>query len=119
MRFPSVLLPACFVAFLALSVSASRAEAADSADDCVQLSSSPATTGLSLDVSNHCDRALACRITWTVQCESQTGKVTRTRAGAAQMSLAASASGNALASTSECGDGWRVDDVRWACSPAR
>jgi hypothetical protein len=122
MRSPSPILTgfvAALVAFVALSASASRADASDSADDCVQLSSNPVTKGISLDVANHCDRALACRLTWTVQCESATGKITRSRAGSAQFALAASASGSALASTSDCSDGWRVDDVRWACNPTR
>ncbi len=98
---------------------APRAGAADSADDCVRLGSNPVAKGVSLEVDNNCDRALSCRLSWVVTCESATGRVTRTKPGAAQLVLASSASGSALASSAECGDAWHVDDVRWSCSPTR
>lgn len=116
MRSPFV---ACLALLAALSAVASRADAADSAEDCVRLSSNPVDKGVSLEVDNHCDRALSCRLTWTVACESGNGKVSRTRAGAAQLAVGASASGRALASTAECGEGWHVDDVRWVCAPVK
>ncbi len=108
--------------FLAVATAASTsspAEAAESVDECVRLASVPVSSGISLEVDNHCDRSLACRLSWTVTCESASGKVVRTKSGAAQLTLASSATGKALASTSECADGWRVDDVRWACNPVK
>lgn len=105
-------------AFLA-AAAPSPARAADSAEECVRLLSTPVTKGVSLDVDNHCDRALSCHLSWTVMCENASGKTTRSRAGSAQLVVASSASGSAVASTSDCGDNWRVDDVRWACAPVK
>ena len=116
MRSTSRILLAAFAAVADASL-APRAEAADSAEDCVRLASNPVAKGISLEVDNHCDRALSCRLSWVVTCESATGRITRTKPGAAQLSLASSASGSALASSAECGDGWHVDDIRWSCSP--
>jgi hypothetical protein len=75
--------------------------------------------GLSLNIDNNCSRGLSCSLTWTVQCQSATGKITRSSKQGAQLTVSASASQSALASASSCGDNWKIDDVSWECAPTR
>jgi hypothetical protein len=96
---------------------AKRARAAESADDCVRLEESAAESGLSLTVDNHCDRRLSCVLSWTVQCESATGRATRRSQDSARVVVAASSSESAFASARTCGDNWRIEDVSWECAP--
>ena len=98
----------------------STAEAADSANDCVRLRESPDTSGVALDVDNNCDRRLSCAVSWTVECQNDQGKVTKSAKESASFVLQASASGHALASTKACtSNNWKVDDVSWECAAVK
>lgn len=115
-----------FVSLLAVSVvvlssvGASRpARAADSADECVRFRTSEESTGLALALDNNCDKRLSCVLSWTVACESN-GKVTRRWKDQTQLIVAGGTTANRMATTTTCtGDGWRVDDVNWSCSPVK
>lgn len=111
--------PAIITALGLLSVLALRApdvSAADSANDCVRLREAQIADGLTLAIDNNCDRSLSCSLSWTVQCESATGRVTRRSKEGASFVVAASQSQSATASARSCGDNWRIDDVRWRCA---
>jgi hypothetical protein len=108
-------LPALFVAFLA----APPAHAADSADECVRMRESQVDKGLTLDVDNNCDRTLACSLSWTVSCQTESGKVTRTAKDSARFVVAASKTGRALASSKSCGDNWKIEDISWDCAAVK
>jgi hypothetical protein len=111
----SVLLPV--LALLLLAAPAARA--AESAGECVQLKESMEPGGLALRVDNDCDRGLACVLSWTVQCQTESGKVTRSSKDGARVVVQATRSAHAVASAKSCGDSWKIDDVRWDCSPLR
>ena len=98
---------------------AAPAAAADSADECVRLRESQEASGLSLSVDNNCDRRLSCTVTWTVQCESATGKIQKKNTETARFVISASQSQSAFASAKSCGDSWRVQDVSWDCAPLK
>lgn len=102
-----------------LAVGAPPARAAESADECVRLRESQEPGGLALDVDNNCERGLVCAVSWTVQCQTEKGKVTRSSKDAARFVVAASKTGRAFASTKACGDNWKIEDVSWDCSPAK
>lgn len=102
-----------------IGLSAPPAHAAESADECVRLRESQQSAGLALDVDNNCDRRLACSVSWTVQCQTESGKVTRSSKDGARFVVAASQSARAFASTSSCGDNWKIEDVSWDCSPLK
>lgn len=102
-----------------LALAAPPARAAESADECVHLRESQEPGGLALDVDNNCDRGLACAVSWTVQCQTEKGKVTRSSKDAARFVVAASKTGRAFASTKACGDNWKIEDVSWDCSPVK
>ena len=109
-------------AFGLLSVLALRApdvQAADSANDCVRMREGQSSEGLTLAIDNNCDRGLSCSLSWTVQCESATGKVTRRSKEGARFVVGASASQSTTASARSCGDSWRIDDVSWDCAPTK
>ncbi len=111
-----------FIAIGLLSICALRApaaSAADSANDCVRMREVPGTDGLTLAVDNNCDRALSCSLSWTLQCESATGRVTRRSKDRARFVVSASDSRSALASARSCGDNWRIDDVSWECAATK
>lgn len=108
-------LPVLSVALLA----APPAKAADSADECVRLRESQADKGLTLDVDNNCDRALSCSLSWTVSCQTESGKVTRSAKDGARFVVAASKTGRATASTKACGDNWKIEDVSWDCAAVK
>lgn len=108
-------LPVLSVAFLA----APAARAADSADECVRLRESQENKGLALDVDNNCDRNLSCSVSWTVSCQTETGKVTRSAKDGARLVVAASRTGRAFASTKSCGENWRIEDISWDCAAVK
>ena len=101
------------------SLTAPRASASDSAEQCVRLRESAQAGGLALDVDNACDRSLACVLSWTVQCQTESGKVTRSAKDSTRLVVAKEESRRALALAKSCGDSWKIDDVRWDCSPVR
>ena len=102
-----------------LALRAPDAGAADSANDCVRMREGQSAEGLTLAVDNNCDRSLSCSLSWTVQCESATGRVTRRSKEGARFVVAASQSQAATASARSCGDNWRIDEVSWQCAPLR
>jgi hypothetical protein len=108
-------LPVLSVALLA----APPAKAADSADECVRLRESQADKGLSLDVDNNCDRSLSCAVSWTVSCQTESGKITRSAKDSARFVVAASKTGRAFASTKTCGDNWKIEDISWDCAAVK
>jgi hypothetical protein len=105
-------IPVLSVAFLA----APAAKAAESADQCVRLRESQETKGLALDVDNNCDRALSCAVSWTVSCQTESGRITRSAKEGARFVVAASQTGRAFASTKSCGDNWKIEDISWDCA---
>lgn len=108
-------LPVLSVAVLA----APPAHAAESADECVRLRESQAEKGLTLDVDNNCDRSLSCSVSWTVSCQTESGKVTRTAKDGTRFVIAASKTGRAVASTKACGDNWKIEDISWDCAAVK
>jgi hypothetical protein len=108
-------LPVLSIAILA----APPAKAAESADECVRLRESQVDKGLTLDVDNNCDRSLACAVSWTVSCQTESGKVTRSAKDSARFVVAASKTGRAVASTKTCGDNWKIEDVSWDCAAVK
>lgn len=95
------------------------AMAADSANDCVRMREAQSGDGLTLAIDNNCDRGLSCSVSWTVQCETATGRITRRSKDGARFVVRASASQAATASASTCGDNWKIEDVSWDCSPLK
>jgi hypothetical protein len=95
------------------------AEAADSANDCVRMHEGTSGDGLTLSIDNNCDRRLTCSLSWTLQCESATGKVTRRAKDSTRLLVGASASQVTNASAKSCGDNWRIEDVSWDCVPSK
>ena len=73
--------------------------------------------GLTLAIDNDCDRGLSCRLAWTVQCETATGKVTRRTKEGARFVIRASGTESTVASARTCGDSWRIEEVTWDCAP--
>jgi hypothetical protein len=104
---------------LSLILLAPPAIASDSAEQCVRLRESAQAGGLALDVDNACDRSLTCVLSWTVQCQTERGKVTRSTKDSSRFVVAKDESRRALASAKSCGYSWKIDDVRWDCSPVR
>jgi hypothetical protein len=92
------------------------AAAADTANDCAQLRERASSDGLALAVDNNCDRRLSCTLSWTLQCESATGRVTRRTKDGVRIVVGASASQTANVSAKGCGDNWRIEEVSWDCS---
>ena len=117
-RALSVLLAGLPVLSVAI-LSAPPAKAAESADDCVRLRESQVEKGLTLDVDNNCDRSLACSVSWTVSCQTESGKVTRSAKDSARFVVAASKTGRAVASTKTCGDNWKIEDISWDCAAVK
>jgi hypothetical protein len=114
--------PAIALALGLLSIAVLRApdaQAADSANDCVRMREAQAGDGLALNIDNNCSRGLSCSLTWTVQCQSATGKVTRSSKDSARLVVSAAETQSALASAKSCGDNWRIDDVSWDCAPIK
>jgi hypothetical protein len=72
--------------------------------------------GLTLSIENNCKRSLACTLSWTVQCESATGRVLRRSKDGARFVIGAAATQSATASARSCGDSWRIEDVSWECA---
>lgn len=100
-------------------LSAPSAKAADSAEECVRLRESQVEKGLTLDVDNNCDRSLSCALSWTVSCQTESGKVTRSAKDGARFVVAASKTGRAVASTKACGDNWKIEDISWDCAAVK
>lgn len=117
-RALSVLLAGLPVLSVAI-LSAPSAKAAESADDCVRLRESQADKGLTLDVDNNCDRSLSCSLSWTVSCQTEGGKVTRSAKDSARFVVAAAKTGRAVASTRTCGDNWKIEDISWDCAAVK
>jgi len=105
--------------FSVIAMRSVPAAAADSADECVRMRESQEEKGLNLSVDNNCDRRLSCTVTWTVQCESATGKIQKKNTETARFVISASQSQAAFASAKSCGDSWRVSDVSWDCAPVK
>jgi hypothetical protein len=108
-------LPVLSVALL----TAPPAKAADSAEECVRLRESQADKGLTLDVDNNCDRSLSCAVSWTVSCQTESGKITRSAKDSARFVVAAAKTGRAVASTKACGDNWKIEDISWDCAAVK
>lgn len=75
--------------------------------------------GLTLAVDNNCDRTLSCSLSWTIQCESATGRVTRRTNEGARFAVGPGNSQSANVSARSCGDNWRIEDVSWSCASTK
>lgn len=106
------------LAVLALLAVGTRASAADSADECVNVTKTMSDDGLDFEVANHCDRSVTCSIRWTLACENDSGKTTSTKAEAASFALGKDVSKHASGSAKSCKNNWRIDDIDWSCAPA-
>jgi len=94
--------------------------AAESADECVNITRTESPEGLDFEVKNNCDKPLACSMSWTLSCENDKGKVTASSRAGASFALAKDASKHTLGSSVTCKtSGWRIDDVSWACNPVK
>jgi hypothetical protein len=103
---------------LALLAIAGPAEAGSSANECVSIRSAELSTGLSFDVTNGCEKRLACALTWTLTCENASGKTTSTAKQHARFVVGASDSHQLTGSSATCKDSWKIDDVAWDCAAA-
>ncbi len=115
--------PAILIAALGslslLTLQARDVRAADSTNDCVLMREGQSGDGLTLSIDNRCDRGLSCSLSWTVQCETASGKITRRSKEGARFVIGPSASRSTTASARSCGDSWRIDDVSWSCTPTK
>lgn len=70
-----------------------------------------------LVISNACDVAVSCSVSWTVTCAPDSKRKQRHHNGAA-FALQTAQSQASVASAEVCGnDGWVIDDVVWQCQP--
>lgn len=95
---------------------APTAGAAESADDCVAISRTEQTSGLTFEVKNNCDRKLSCSMGWRLSCENASGKTTSSSRESASFGMSASAEHKVNGSAASCKDGWKIDDVTWTCA---
>jgi hypothetical protein len=97
------------------------AEGADSVNDCFGIQKSEKESGIDFELSNGCDRSIACTMQWTVQCENGSGKVTAQTQGRAGAMLGAGAKETVFGSAGACKAhaGWTIDNVTFACTPVR
>ena len=105
---------------LAFAVALSAtAGAAESVDDCVAISRTELSTGLTFEVKNNCDRKLSCSMGWRLSCENASGKTTSSSRESATFGMSASSEHKVNGSAASCKDGWKIDDVTWTCSPQK
>jgi hypothetical protein len=102
-----------------LSVPAAAAKSEESTENCVGFTKSEEDKGLSFAVRNACDMKLACKMRWTLTCETNEGKVTATKSASTKFAVDASADGNVFTSAETCKQAWRIDNVSWSCDPAK
>jgi hypothetical protein len=116
------ILPASFAiltSLLALAAHPDAARAADSADECVAVRRTEQSAGLDFEVQNNCDKNLRCGLGWTLTCENDSGKATRSTHKNARFSVEASTSHHELGSAAACNGNWRIQDVTWECAAAQ
>lgn len=111
---------ALLAASLVVSLSAT-AGADPTVNDCFAITQAERDTGVELAMSNACDRGISCHMTWKLQCESPSGKVTAQSQGRVGVLLASGEHHKAFASAAACRDhaGWTLADVQFACTPVR
>lgn len=97
------------------------AEAADSVNDCFSVTRTDKDNGIDFELSNGCDRSIACNMQWTVQCESAAGKVVAQSQGRGGAMLGAGGKSKVFGSADACRSnaGWTIDNVTFACTPVR
>lgn len=98
---------------------AAAAQSEDNAESCVGFTKSEEDKGLSFAVRNACDMKLACKMRWTVTCESNEGKVTGKKSASTKFSVDPSGDQSVFTSAESCKQAWRIDDVSWSCDPAK
>jgi hypothetical protein len=85
---------------------------------CVSFSQSDGDRSAELSLSNGCDIAVSCGVSWSLRCESADGKRGPRNKGGAAFVLQPAESHGVSASADACGnDGWVIDDIAWHCSP--
>jgi len=76
--------------------------------------------GVDFSVNNSCSMPVACSVRWRVTCAPESKKRRSRKSDSQSFQLDASNGLTVTASTARCGDdGWQVDDISWACEPAR
>lgn len=118
MRRTIALSSLAILGLLATSATPRSASAATSADECVAIYKTPEPTGIDFELQNNCDKRLSCSLGWTLKCESDAGKVTRSARLGKSFVVTAATSHHEAASSASCNGNWRIDDVTWSCSPA-
>jgi hypothetical protein len=82
--------------------------------DCVDVSKSEIDDGLRFELKNHCDRVLACRVSWNLKCGDKPAKLQER--GDEKFAVPADASHGVEATTEACGNrSWLIENVRWTC----
>jgi len=106
---------------LAVPCFLTEAGAADSVNDCFSIVRTEKDTGIDFELSNGCDRSIACNMQWTVQCESAAGKVVKESQGRAGAMLGAGGKSKVFGSADACraNAGWTIDNVSFSCTPVR
>jgi hypothetical protein len=97
------------------------ADADPTVNDCFAISQAERDTGVELAMANGCDRGISCHMTWKLQCESPSGKVTAESHGRAGVLLASGEHHKTFASAAACQAhaGWTLADVQFTCTPVR
>lgn len=101
-------------------VIAAEAQAEEAgAGDCVGFSKTDVEKGFEYAINNACSRKLACRVSWTVKCESNDGQVTSRKRESAKLAVDGEGSASVTATAAACKQGWSIDDVGWHCDEAK
>jgi hypothetical protein len=76
--------------------------------------------GVDFTIHNSCSMPVACSIRWTLTCAPESKKRRSRKTDSHAFQLDAANGITLAASTAKCGDdGWSIDDISWACAPAR
>ncbi|HQY64711.1 MAG: hypothetical protein IPF92_28970 [Myxococcales bacterium] len=121
MRRTLVMAPLALLGASLVLSSSAVALAEPTVNECFAISQAERDTGVELAMANGCDRGISCHMTWKLQCESPSGKVTAESRGRAGVLLASGEHRKTFASASACQShaGWTLSDVQFACTPVR
>jgi hypothetical protein len=87
---------------------------------CVSFDQKDGDGSAELSLTNGCDIAVSCGVSWSLRCESADGKRGPRKKGGAAFILAPGESNGVSASADACGnDGWVIDDITWHCNPEK
>jgi hypothetical protein len=94
-----------------------RAQAEETAESCLAFRKSDIEKGIAFDIESSCGMKLACKVSWTVQCAGNDGKVESRTKKSESFGLAGGESRSVPMSAAACSQSWKVEDVRWGCDP--